>query len=100
MFRSMLFLLVIWILLAIVATSCATSSDIAGEYDGGIVYNAQCTTKIELRNGSKFEVPEDLDHLVRAEDGCVRHYGSESCLIRFIKTGKLSYYAVCKRKEK
>lgn len=91
-FRNMILLLVVWALLIVVATSCAT---VAPKNEEGIEYNPACTTKIELRNGTKFEAPEDLNNLVRAEEGCIDHYGPNSCLVRFIKTAKLSYYAIC-----
>lgn len=94
MLRSMFLLLVVWALLLVVATSCATVPE-GPEID----YNPDCATKIELRNGTKLEYPEDMDSLVRAEDGCIRHYGPGSCLTRFIKTGKLSYYAMCRRSQ-
>ena len=92
--KSMILLLILWAVIVIVLTSCSTSSPKNPE---GINYDAACTTNIELRNNTKFEIPEDVDNLVNAEEGCIRHYGAGSCLVRFIKTGKLSYYAICKR---
>lgn len=89
--RTYIFLLVIWAACLYLASSCATTEE------PEVVYDPACTTRIELRNGTKFEVPEDSDNLINAEYGCIRHYGDRSCLVRFIKTGKLSYYAICKR---
>ena len=94
LFRDMILLLIVWAILIVVATSCTTTP--AQEYDE-IKYNSACTTKIELRNQTKLEYPEDMNALVNAEEGCIRHYGPGSCLVKFIKTGKLSYYAICKR---
>lgn len=97
MMRIMILLLAAWALLIILATSCSTRSSQEELYDESIVYNPSCALRIELRNGTKFEVPEDTKQLVNAEEGCIRHYGPKSCLTRFIKTGKLSYYAICRR---
>jgi len=97
MMRIMILLLAAWALLIILATSCSTVPTAEKLYDESITYNPSCTTQIELRNGTKFEMPEDAEQLVNAEEGCVRHYGPKSCLTRFIKTGKLSYYAICRR---
>lgn len=91
MLRTMIILLLVWIAVILLATGCATTDT----YDEGVKYGAHCTTSIELRNDTKLEYPEDTDNLVRAEEGCVRHYGPDSCLVRFIKTGKLSYWAMC-----
>ena len=93
MLRSMLFLLVVWGLLLIYCSSCSTPQEAIKEPQ----YNPKCTTLIELRNGTTFEKPEDVENFARAEMGCVRYYGEGSCLTRFIKTGKLSYYAMCQR---
>lgn len=93
MLRSILLLLFIWTILLLLATSCATT----GEYDGGVKYGPNCTTRIELRNGTAFEYPVDMDNLVRAEQGCIDHYGPDYCLNRFIKTGQQSYWAICGR---
>lgn len=96
MLRLMITLLIIWAVLIAFATSCTTT----GEYDGGIVkYGQNCTTRIELRNGTKFEYPIDMDNLVHAEQGCVNHYGEGYCLTRFIKTGQQSYWAICGRSQ-
>lgn len=91
MLRLMITLLIIWAVLIAFATSCSTTD----KYHGGAVYKAECTTRIELRNGTVFEYPIDMDNLVRAEQGCVDHYGEDSCLVRFIKTGQQSYWAIC-----
>jgi len=91
MLRTMIILLVVWAAVIFLATGCTTTE----LYDGGIVANPKCTTRIELRNGTKFEDPIDTDNLVRAEQGCVDHYGEGSCLVRFIKTGQQSYWAIC-----
>lgn len=92
MLRTMILLLILWAIMVALVTSCATVPQ-GPEID----YNPSCTTKIELRNGTKLENPEDMNSLVEAEEGCIRHYGPGSCLTRFIKTGKLSYYAICRR---
>lgn len=91
----MILLLIMWAVLVYVATSCTTID----EYDGGAKYGPRCTTKIELRNGTKFEYPIDMDNLVHAEQGCVDHYGPDYCLTRFIKTGQQSYWAICGRSQ-
>lgn len=93
MLRTMIFLLAMWAVLVYIATACSTVE----EYDGGLKYGPRCTTRIELRNGTKLEYPTDMDHLVRAEEGCVRHYGNDYCLTKFIKTGHQSYWAICGR---
>lgn len=90
--RTYIFLLMVWLVCMYAASSCSTV-DTQEEPE----FNPSCTTRIELRNGTKFEAPEDVDGMVNAEQGCVRHYGEKSCLVRFIKTGKKSYYAICKR---
>lgn len=47
------------------------------------------------------DVPIDIEtdelHHRAARAGCIRHYGANSCLIRFTKTGSLSYRALCGR---
>lgn len=91
MLRTMILLLIVWAVVIFLG-SCSTIDNYNG---GGIVVNDKCTTRIELRNGTTFEYPIDLDNLVRAEQGCVDHYGENSCLVRFIKTGKQSYWAIC-----
>jgi hypothetical protein len=91
--RSALLLLIVWTFVILVATSCSHTNP----SDELIVANKLCTTQIELRNGTKFESPEDVDNMINAEEGCIKHYGQGSCLIRFIKTSKLSYYAICRR---
>lgn len=82
-----------WAVLVYIATSCTTTEN----YNGAVQYGPKCTTRIELRNGTKFEYPIDMDNLVHAEQGCVDHYGEDYCLVKFIKTGKQSYYAICGR---
>lgn len=81
------------IVILLLITSCSTTE----EYHGGAVYNPLCTTKIELLHGTTLDYPEDIDNLVRAEEGCIKRFGERSCLIRFIKTSKLSYWAICRR---
>jgi hypothetical protein len=93
MLRLMITMLIIWALLIAFATSCATKPD----YNGAVQYGPKCTTRIELRNGTEFEYPVDMDNLVRAEQGCVDHYGPNYCLVKFIKTGRQSYWAICGR---
>lgn len=85
----------------IMISSCVTNDSTEDPVDGlSVDYDKDCTTKIELRNGTVFEHPEDTDNLVRAESGCIKNYGVGSCLSKFVKTGKLSYYAICKRPNK
>ena len=92
-FRIAILLLVVWAFCIILASSCSTVPD--PELD--LEYNKGCTVEIELRNNTKFEVPEDSDNMVNAEAGCVKYYGAKACLVRFIKTGHLSYFAICRR---
>lgn len=33
-----------------------------------------------------------------ARRGCIRYYGEGACLVSMTKTGKDSYYAICRRK--
>jgi len=92
MLRTMILLLIVWAVVIFVG-SCSTTDT----YDGGIKFGPKCTTRIELRNETKFEYPVDMDNLVRAEQGCIDHYGPDYCLTRFIKTGQQSYWAICGR---
>lgn len=54
--------------------------------------------EIETRNGTNFG-PADLEQIPGMEAGCVRQYGAGAKLVRIVKTGKLSYYAICRRAE-
>lgn len=93
MLRTMILLLVLWAIVIATMTSCSVYKH---NYPEDVLnYNKDCVTEIELRNGTKFEHPEDSDNMIAAEEGCIRKYGINSCLVRFIKTGKLSYYAIC-----
>jgi len=88
----------IFVTFLVTFVTCGCTTDESETIDGIVVnYDKDCTTVIELRNGTAFEYPEDADNLVIAEESCIKQYGSDSCLSRFIKTGKLSYYAVCKK---
>lgn len=84
-----------YIAIALLLAGCTTIP----EPQDSIQYDSECTTQIILRNGTKFESPIDVENMVNAEEGCIRHYGHGSCLVKFIKTGDRSYYAICKRRK-
>lgn len=84
---------ILLLLITILLTSCSTTEI----YDGAAVYGPRCTTKIELKHGTKFETPIDEDNFVAAEAGCVRKYGPKYCLVKFIKVAPAAYHAICGR---
>ena len=57
-----------------------------------------CTVpKIEYKPGTYADTELDTAHLKSGQVGCVKYYGSGSCLVRLIKSGERSYQAVCRR---
>lgn len=84
------------LLVSVLITSCASKP----EHEDIVLATRTCgAISLETRNGATFDMSEDMVHMMQAEEGCIRHYGPTACLVRFVKTGQLSYYAIC-RKEK
>jgi hypothetical protein len=65
---------------------------------GITIQSAVSTCPIVIEHGQ----PRDTvyyRHMARARTGCVEHYGPGSCLVRFVRTGEDSYWAICRRGE-
>lgn len=56
--------------------------------------------KMELRGNSAVDEVVDAAHMESAQKGCRKYYGSNACLVRFIKIEDRNYHAICRRDAK
>lgn len=61
-----------------------------------LITNLSCPPTKMINESSERWTERDLKSMDLAKDGCVKHYGSDYCLSKFIKKAPLTYWAICK----